>query len=264
MRTGYRSTPSTCERLGGVVGVTGPAEPHAAGVAQHRQQRPDQPAGARRPPVVGAHHRQPVGGDHDGGPAGRRRQRGRVAVRLCGVACGEVDGGRVDVVMAVGVSRWRQIWSSAGGEVGDEVGAVLDPDREAHEVVGHLERRAGGRRVGHRRRVLDEALDGTERFGEREDLGRGGDTHRGIPSRGEREGNHPAEVAHLLGRGGVAGMVGELRVEHPLDGAMAGQQVDDGAGVLAVAVHPHGQRLHAAQARGSSRTATGSRRPRSG
>ena len=95
--------------------------------------------------------------------------------------------------------------------------------------------------------VLDQALDRTERLGEREDLGRVGDAHGRIPSRGHGERNHAAEVAHLLGRGGVAGMVGQLRVEHPVDGGMGGEQVDDGPGVLAVAVHPQRQRLHPAQ-----------------
>ena len=55
------------ERLGRVVDVAGPADPHAAGVPQHRQQGTHEPAGARRPPVVVAHHRQPVGGDDDRG-----------------------------------------------------------------------------------------------------------------------------------------------------------------------------------------------------
>ena len=54
------------ERLGVVVDHAGPAHPGSAGVAQHRQQRADQPARARCPGVVGgAHHRQPVGGDDE-------------------------------------------------------------------------------------------------------------------------------------------------------------------------------------------------------
>ena len=70
------------------------------------------------------------------------------------------------------------------GEVGDEVVGRLDADRQAHEVVGHLERRAGRRGVGHRRRVLDQALDRAERLGEREQLGRRGD--RAWPPRRRR------------------------------------------------------------------------------
>ena len=61
------------------------------------------------------------------------------------------------------------------------------------------------------------------------------------------EADHPAEVGHLLRRRGVTGMVGELRVEHPLDGRVPHEQVDDGSGVAAMAVHPHGERLDAAQ-----------------
>ena len=45
------------------------------------------------------------------------------------------------------------------GEVGDEIGAVLDPHRQPDQVVRHLERRTGGGGVGHRSRVLDQALD---------------------------------------------------------------------------------------------------------
>ena len=67
-------------------------------------------------------------------------------------------------------------------QVVDEVVSVLDPDRQPEEVVGHLERRAGRRGMGHRSRVLDQALDGAERLGEREDLGRVGDAHRRVSS----------------------------------------------------------------------------------
>ena len=69
---------------------------------------------------------------------------------------------------------------------------------------------------------------------------------RGFAGR-QREAHHPAVVAHLLGRRGVAGMIGQLRVEHALDGRVAGEQIDDRPGVLAVPVHPHAERLHAAQ-----------------
>ena len=97
--------------------------------------------------------------------------------------------------------------------------------------------------------VLDQALDGAERFGEREDLGRVGDPHGRLRCRRRVtvKRHHPAEVAHLLRGGGVTGVVGELRVQHALDGGVTDEQVDDRPGVLAVAVHPHGERLHAAQ-----------------
>ena len=46
---------------------------------------------------------------------------------------------------------------------------------------------------------------------------------------------------------GVAGMVGQLRVQHPLDGRVANQKIDDGSGIRAMAFHANGQRLHAAE-----------------
>ena len=57
----------------------------------------------------------------------------------------------------------------------------------------------------------------------------------------------PPKSRICLRRGGVAGVVGELRVEHPVDRGVADEEVDDGAGVRAVALHAHGQRLQAAQ-----------------
>ncbi len=55
-----------------IVGIAGPADPDATGVAQHRKQRADQAAGARRPVVVGPHDREPVRGDDERsvGPCG--------------------------------------------------------------------------------------------------------------------------------------------------------------------------------------------------
>ncbi len=46
------------------------------------------------------------------------------------------------------------------------------PTLQPHQVVGHLQRRAGRRGVGHPPGVLDQALDRAERLGEREQLGR--------------------------------------------------------------------------------------------
>ena len=51
--------------------------------------------------------------------------------------------------------------------------------------------------------------------------GRRDDLERRLARRRAREADHAAEVAHLLGRRGVAGMVGQLRVQHALDGRMA-------------------------------------------
>ena len=118
--------------------------------------------------------------------------------------------------------------------------------------------------MGHLAGVLDQALDRAERLGEREQLGRRGDPLGGLGAAAQREADHPAEVAHLLGRRGVAGVVGELRVQHPLDGRVADEQVDDGAGVRAVALHAHGERLHAAQHEVAVERRRARRRRRSG
>ena len=67
---GCRSTPSMLERRRGVVDRAGPADPRAARLAEHRQQRTHEAAGARRPAVGGAHHRQAVGGDDERSAAG--------------------------------------------------------------------------------------------------------------------------------------------------------------------------------------------------
>ena len=61
------------------------------------------------------------------------------------------------------------------------------------------------------------------------------------------EADHAAVVVHLLGCRGVARVIGELWVQHPLDRRMVQQQVDDGTRVLAVAIHADAERLGAPQ-----------------
>ena len=56
-------------------------------------------------------------------------------------------------------------------DVGEQIVARLDADRQANEVPGRRERLAGGRRVRHPGRLLDQALDTAERLGELEELG---------------------------------------------------------------------------------------------
>ena len=104
------------------------------------------------------------------------------------------------------------------------------------------------RGVGHLARVLDQRLDRAERLGEREQLGARATTSSAAasPPRSVND-TIPPKSRICFGGDGVPGMVGELRVEHPLDRRVADEQVDDRAGVGAVAVHAHGQRLDAAQ-----------------
>ena len=56
----------------------------------------------------------------------------------------------------------------APGEVGDQVGRVLDAAAEPHQVGRDRRGRALDRLVGHRLRHLDQRLDAAERLGERE------------------------------------------------------------------------------------------------
>ncbi len=47
-------------------------------------------------------------------------------------------------------------------EVGDEVAGMFDANRQPHQVVGHLEWRAGSCCVRHGARMLDQTLDSAE------------------------------------------------------------------------------------------------------
>ena len=207
------------ERLGGVVGLAGPADPRAAaspaaaGAAPARARRGS--ASSRRGPRVTGSRLAATTTGRVGSTcsAGARAGAGQLA---------SVPGPSArSLVSSSVIARHPVMPVQRLLEVGDEVGGRLDADRQADQVVGHLQRRAGHRGVGHLAGVLDQALDRAERLGEREQLGRRGDPLGGLAAAAQREADHPAEVAHLLGRGGVAGMVGQLRVQHPLDGRVA-------------------------------------------
>ncbi len=120
------------------------------------------------------------------------------------------------------------------------------PDRQPDERGRHGERRIRGRRVRHPRRVLDEALDAAEALGELPDLRARDEVDRLLLVL-EEERDHPAEVAHLPRGDRVAGVRGQAGVEDALDARVPLEERGDGDGVRAVAIHPHGERLHAAQ-----------------
>ncbi len=124
----------------------------------------------------------------------------------------------------------------SGRQIRDQVVDRLDPDREADQVSRCGERGVGGRGVCHPGRVLDQALDAAERFGELEELRPRHELDRRLLRLGE-ERDHPAEVAHLALRDLVAGMRGQTRVEHLLDARLFRQPAGDHAGVLAVLAH---------------------------
>jgi poly(3-hydroxybutyrate) depolymerase len=128
-------------------------------------------------------------------------------------------------------ARRRRAPDERGLEVGEQVLAGLDPDRQPNEVAGRRERRCGGRRVGHARGMLDQAFDAAERLGEREQL-RAGDEVDGLGFRLHQERDHAAEVAHLSARDLVAGVVREAGVEDALDAGVAVEELGDAPCVL--------------------------------
>src|SRR3954451_21039098 len=99
----------------------------------------------------------------------------------------------------------------------------------------------------HLARMLDQALHCAEGFCEHEELGCRGYTQRLISTAAKREADHSTEVAHLLGRGPVARVIGELRIEDALDCTMPHQQIDDRSRICAMSLHAHGERLHATE-----------------
>ena len=122
----------------------------------------------------------------------------------------------------------------------------------------------GDRRVRHAAGVLDQALDRAERLGQREQLGALHDLERRPPRR-PRTGSSPCPPKSRICLAAAAwpGWSGSCGYSTRSHGRVADEQVDDGPGVLAVAVHPHGQRLQRRAARGSSRTARARPRRRS-
>ena len=105
---------------------------------------------------VGAH-----GGDAS--PTGGCRARSRGSTCCRGRRCRRCRAGRLSA--GRGCSPDERSF-----EVGEQIVARLDADREANEVRRRRERLAGGRRVRHPGRLLDQALDAAERLGELEEL----------------------------------------------------------------------------------------------
>src|SRR5437762_10249685 len=117
---------------------------------------------------------------------------------------------------------------------------MFDPDREAHQGRGDLERRAGDACVRHPPGVLDERLDAPQRLGQEEDLRTTADLEGPLLRRG-LEGDHPAEVPHLTSREYVPGMVGQARVVDALDRRVATKELGDLRGTAAVRLHANGE-----------------------
>src|SRR6266699_2819849 len=103
-------------------------------------------------------------------------------------------------------------------EVGDEVLRILDADRKPHQAVADPERGAHvgrDRAMGHQRRMLDEAFDAAEAFGQGEQAAALEETLGLVEADIELGGDHAAEAAHLPFREPVLGMAREARIEDP-------------------------------------------------
>ena len=114
------------------------------------------------------------------------------------------------------------------GEVVPQILHVLESDRQAQQAVtdpGRASCRGRHRRVAHRRRVADQALDAAERFGEREVTERLADLGETRGFGVQLEPEHRAEAALLTPRECVAGMVGEPGVVDAAHGRV-GRQLD--------------------------------------
>ena len=198
--------------------------------------------------------------------AGRAAHRRRDGVRPAQAAGGSDPARRRGAAGCVRCAHASRPAARACVEVGEQVGDVLDADREPHEVVGHLERGAGDRPVRHPRGVLDQRLDAAERLREREHAGRARTPSSADASLPGPERDHAAEPAHLPGGDLVPGVAraGPGRSPAVTRGVRRRGSRATARGVGAVPVHPHGERLAARAGSATRRTGRRPRRTRSG
>eukprot|EP00042_Codosiga_hollandica_P045113 m.453963 g.453963 ORF g.453963 m.453963 type:complete len:520 (-) comp56942_c0_seq1:105-1664(-) len=129
-----------------------------------------------------------------------RRSRGLAPQRRIGL-----------VLLVLGTQRGNDARRCAGGplhglverlaEIGNEVSLFLQSNTDANQVVGDAQTHAlvrGNRRVGHDRRMIEEALDSTKGLGQGENLARLEESLGLAKSALDAEGNHAAEAAALL------------------------------------------------------------------
>src|SRR5262245_51827563 len=151
------------------------------------------------------------------------------------------------------IPTWvRRLGMSAerGGEIGDEVLRVLDPDREPHQGIADPEGRAYLRRdraVRHQRRMLDQAFDAAEAFSEGEQPAALEEAPGIVEGAGEVGGDHAAEGTHLLRGERVLRMAWQTRIIDAADLGMALKPLRDRQRRGAMALHPQCQRLEPAQ-----------------
>ena len=128
-------------------------------------------------------------------------------------------------------------------QIGDQVLGFLEPDGQAQQIRGHRRRGALDARP-----VLDQAFDAAEggRPLEHRDRGRRG--HRPALTVPMTDREHAAEAAgHLTHRHGVAGMIGQSRVQHRGNARMSVEMTRDQERTFRAALDPHEERTHAAQ-----------------
>src|SRR5262245_66085682 len=94
--------------------------------------------------------------------------------------------------------------------------------------------------------MLDDALDAAERLRELEDRGTCDELDR-LLLRLHQEGDHPAEVAHLTGRNGMARMSRQSGIENFPYAGLLTEPVRDGVRVLTMLSHPDRERLETAE-----------------
>ena len=135
-------------------------------------------------------------------------------------------------------------------EVGDDIGDVLDADREAH----HIRPGAGGKAlcvgelaVGRGGRVNDEASDVADVGEMREQFQRRDELHAGIVSALQAEREHSAGATRTKFGQGMIGAGGEPGVVHPGTVGMLFQPRRHSKRVVAMPGHPERQRLDAGQ-----------------
>ena len=95
--------------------------------------------------------------------------------------------------------------------------------------------------------MFDERFHPAQRFSQREQPSPPAELQRRRLPAVELEGDHAAEITHLPARHHMARVVREPRVEHPADGGVILEYLDDRARIGAVTVHPDREGLDSPQ-----------------
>ncbi len=124
------------------------------------------------------------------------------------------------------------------------------PTREPHEsVVDAAGRPDFGRntRVRHGRRMTDQRLDAPQALGQAEQPGAREQPPGGLGPAMQSHADHAPEIAHLAPGHVVIGMVGQAWIINTCDLRLLRQPGRERSGILAMPLHPHAERLDAAE-----------------